>query len=623
MPTIENLTISLTAAGIAVDDLVVVVDVSEANERKRAQKMRIDQLAIATGALLAGTYQPLDGDLTAIAALTTTAFGRGLLTEVSAATLRTTLTVYSTTQVDAADTAVAAAASAALAVHTGNVSNPHAVTKTQVGLGSVENTTLSTWAGSTALTTLGTVTVGTFPLANLSGAGAGVLNALAVNVGLAGAPVLFNGAGGTPSSLTLTNATGYPGTSALVTVGALTSGSIGGSFGAINVGANAITGGAISGTTGTFTGNVTLDNAASPTLILDRGASTDYTTIAFKTAGATTGGWQIYGTNAVNQILTVYSEQAATTVGSWNNLGYNGVIGATTPAAGSFTTLGASGAIAGGTGYFGAAGYNQGAMKLIAVNATSGPPATSGSTQTYGAFRIAPLDSNGCMDFGGNSATPWIQATNRSDHSIFYTLALNPNGGAVTMGGGLAVTGTLTTTGNGSYISYSGVGAGMRFINTDNTSGSLFIQFNKSDATGIGSVSRVATTDAIAFNTTSAREVKENIEDMRTWAQPMDLLNCIPIRVWDWRTFGRDKRPDDLANCGVIYDEVYPIFPDACTPGKPGKDKSGAPLHPDSVDYSKFVPLCIAGLQDHDRELTDHEKRIAALEKELAGLKAA
>lgn len=44
----------------------------------------------------------------------------------------------------------------------------------------------------------------------ISGLGTGVATALAVNVGSAGAPVVFNGAGGTPSSLTLTNATGLP-----------------------------------------------------------------------------------------------------------------------------------------------------------------------------------------------------------------------------------------------------------------------------------------------------------------------------------------------------------------------------------------------------------------------------
>lgn len=64
--------------------------------------------------------------------------------------------------------------------------------------------------------TLGTPVSGTltnctgYTVANLSGAGTGVLTALAVNVGSAGAFVTFNGALGTPSSGTLTNATGLP-----------------------------------------------------------------------------------------------------------------------------------------------------------------------------------------------------------------------------------------------------------------------------------------------------------------------------------------------------------------------------------------------------------------------------
>lgn len=63
---------------------------------------------------------------------------------------------------------------------------------------------------------LGTPTSGTltnctgFPIAQLAGAGTGVLSALAINVGSAGAVVLFNGALGTPSSGTLTNCTGLP-----------------------------------------------------------------------------------------------------------------------------------------------------------------------------------------------------------------------------------------------------------------------------------------------------------------------------------------------------------------------------------------------------------------------------
>lgn len=51
---------------------------------------------------------------------------------------------------------------------------------------------------------------GQIAVADLSGLGTSVATALAVAIGSAGAMVLFNGAGGTPTSLTLTNATGLP-----------------------------------------------------------------------------------------------------------------------------------------------------------------------------------------------------------------------------------------------------------------------------------------------------------------------------------------------------------------------------------------------------------------------------
>jgi len=47
-----------------------------------------------------------------------------------------------------------------LRTHVASTANPHSVTKAQVGLGNVEDTDLSTWAGSTNLTTLGTIVTG-------------------------------------------------------------------------------------------------------------------------------------------------------------------------------------------------------------------------------------------------------------------------------------------------------------------------------------------------------------------------------------------------------------------------------------------------------------------------------
>lgn len=77
---------------------------------------------------------------------------------------------------------------------------------------------------------------------------------------------------------------------------------------------------------------------------------------------------------------------------------------------------------------------------LSATNAATGAVASSGTTQTNLAIRAASSATSGVIDIGMNGATPWIQATDRTDLSQRYTLALNPGGGAVTVGsGGLGV----------------------------------------------------------------------------------------------------------------------------------------------------------------------------------------
>ena len=81
-------------------------------------------------------------------------------------------------------------------------------TLTNIGNGSLTNSSVTVNGTSIALGASGTVTV---PISTgVTGLGTGVATALAVNVGSAGAPVVNGGALGTPSSGTLTNATGLP-----------------------------------------------------------------------------------------------------------------------------------------------------------------------------------------------------------------------------------------------------------------------------------------------------------------------------------------------------------------------------------------------------------------------------
>ncbi len=78
----------------------------------------------------------------------------------------------------------------------------------------------STWASSAALTANALIKGGGAGVAPSSvTTGTGVLTALGVNIGSAGAFVVFNGAGGTPSSLTLTSATGLVATTGLTATG--------------------------------------------------------------------------------------------------------------------------------------------------------------------------------------------------------------------------------------------------------------------------------------------------------------------------------------------------------------------------------------------------------------------
>lgn len=68
------------------------------------------------------------------------------------------------------------------------------------------------------VTAVSNVTI-TPAVGSITGLGTGIATALGVNIGSAGAPILFDGAGGTPSSIVLTNATG---TAASLTAGTAT-----------------------------------------------------------------------------------------------------------------------------------------------------------------------------------------------------------------------------------------------------------------------------------------------------------------------------------------------------------------------------------------------------------------
>lgn len=165
----------------------------------------------------------------------------------------------------------------------------------------------------------GTLTNATgLPIAGLTGLGTGIDAALAVNVGSAGAPVLFNGAGGTPTSLVGTNITG---TASGLTAGTFTAGS-----------ATNLTSGTLPAarTNGHMNGTTTNDNAAAGEVgeyvesVILSGSATSLVSATAKTVTSislTAGDWDVRGvTYITGTASTNFTQYGISISGTTNTL---------------------------------------------------------------------------------------------------------------------------------------------------------------------------------------------------------------------------------------------------------------------------------------------------------------
>ena len=160
--------------------------------------------------------------------LTGTASGLSIGGNAATATLATTVTTNANltgdvTSVGNAATVVKINGTSLAVLATGILKNTTTTGVPSIAVAGDFPTLNQNTSGSSASCTGNAATASAVAVGGITGLGTGVGTALAVNVGSAGAPVLFNGAGGTPSSMTATNLTG---TASGLTAGAVAVGGI-------------------------------------------------------------------------------------------------------------------------------------------------------------------------------------------------------------------------------------------------------------------------------------------------------------------------------------------------------------------------------------------------------------
>ena len=280
----------------------------------------------------------------------------------------------------------------------------------------------------------------------------------------------------------------------------------------------------------------------------------------------------------------------------------------------SFTNLAYTGTLTGGTGVvnLGSGQFYKDASGNVGIGTSTLSGKLSVLAQastTYGNFDVttagfgfitfkeagtalgyigpSAIGSGGKMAIASASTNPLVFATNateamRIDASGYLLVNTTASvGGAARIG--VLFAGNAT---NGIHIQDS-----------TTTSGAVFMQFSNSAGTAIGNISRVTTTNAVVYNTTSDQRLKSNIED----ANPvLDKLMTVRVRQFDW-TDG-----DLHQDAGFIAQELAPILSGIVTEGKTEEDMW-------QMDYSRLTPYLLKAIQELNAKLEAQAVEIATL----------
>ena len=230
-----------------------------------------------------------------------------------------------------------------------------------------------------------------------------------------------------------------------------------------------------------------------------------------------------------------------------------------------------------------------------------------GTTSQYGSQK---LSVNGGIALDGRSAaTPGLSEKSDDNTGIFWpaadTLGFTTNGTErirIDSSGNLLVGTTATDSGAKTRIVYGASSNGIQVKDSADTSNTAFVIFQNGSNSNIGTISRVGTTNVVAYNTTSDERLKNDLGV----AVSDTVIDALVIHDFSWKTDGTLDR-------GVFAQEAAIVKPLAVREGSNELDENGVPKNPWGVDYSKFVPDLIVYCQQLKNQVQQLQADVAAL----------
>jgi hypothetical protein len=440
----------------------------------------------------------------------------------------------------------------------------------------------------TLVTTGDTGTVTTTMLASTTGSGAVVL---------ATSPTLVTPILGTPTSVTLTNATGLPNgglVNSTITIGG-TSIALGGSSSAISTDIT------ISGlTVGKGAGAVSTNTAVGASALSSGSLSGAYNTgVGYQTLQANTTGSSnsAFGLQSLVANTTGYNNSAYGAISLYaNTTGVNNTaIGE--EALRTNTTASNNTAV----GY--QAGYsNTDQANNVFIGYQSGYANTAGYRQTFVGTNSGNAITTGVKNtiiggYTGNQSGLDIRTA--SNYIVLSDGDGNPRG-IFDPSSRLLVGCTATDSGAQFRFQYGSGQNGLQLFDNSGASGSTFVIFgiNSGGNSNIGSIARVAATAAIVYNTTSDYRLKNVVGVVTDQGARIDALKPID---YQWKEGNIPAR-------GFLAHEFQTIYPNSVTGDKDAVDANGKPK------YQSMQAATSEVIADLVAEIQSLRKRISTLE---------